>query len=49
MLIHVIFGLCLYVDAIIHVHTSTYMFDHTCGNVCMCICVCRYVYMCVYL
>ena len=26
-----------------HVHTSTYVFDHTCGNVRMCACI----YVCV--
>ena len=30
------------------INACTYVFDHTCGNVCMCICMCRYVYMSVY-
>ena len=31
-----------------HVHTGTYVFDHTCVDVCMCICMCIYVYLSVY-
>ena len=42
-----------------HVHTSTYAFDHTCGNVCMwecvhvgmcaCVSVCVDMFICVYI
>ena len=48
MLIHVIFGWCLYVDAKMHVHTSKYMFDNTYGKVYMYLCVLVCLYVCIF-
>ena len=33
---------------LMHVHTSKYVFDNTCGNMCMCACILICLYVCIF-